>query len=247
MMSDSRIDDSTNSRVTDTAAAVSGNLSDFPAFDTHIVEYTRTLVPDLPDWLDGTERRAKQEEVPIIRKEAQGLLRFLLSAKQPGSILEIGTAVGFSAAFFEHCVGYSVPLVTIEKVPARIEAAKKLFASRPELSKITLLEGDAAEMLRALADEQRKFDFIFLDAAKAQYPVYLSLVRPLLVDGAWFVADNVLQEGSVAESKFTVQRRDRTIHMRMREFVDGLFRDEDFVSTLLPVGDGMTVSVFRRR
>ena len=95
-------------------------MNDSLLVNPHIAEYASTLVPDLPDWLADTERRARIEEVPIIRKEAQGLLRFLLSAKQPGSILEIGTAVGFSASFFEHCVGYSVPLVTIEKVPARI-------------------------------------------------------------------------------------------------------------------------------
>lgn len=246
-MNDRRTDDVTRSIAPGTAEAVFGDSSDFPAVNAHIVEYTRSLIPDLPEWLAETERRAKQEEVPIIRKEAQGLLRFLLSAKNPGTILEIGTAVGFSASFFEYCTGFRVPLTTIEKVPARIEAAKALFASREELSKITLLTGDAAEVLSRLAAEQHKFDFIFLDAAKAQYPVYLSLVRQLLADGAWFVADNVLQEGSIAESKFTVQRRDRTIHMRMREFVDELFRDDEFVSALLPVGDGMTVSVYRRR
>ena len=208
-------------------------------------EYICSLVPDLPDWLAETERRAKREEVPIIRKEAQGLLRFLLSARQPGSILEIGTAVGFSAAFMEDCVGYRVPLVTIEKVPARITEAKKLFAERAELAWISLLEGDAVEVLAELGAGGRKFDFVFLDAAKAQYPVYWKLIRPLLADGAMFVADNVLQEGSVAESKFTVQRRDRTIHLRMREFIRELFQEKSVVSTLLPVGDGMTVSVYR--
>jgi predicted O-methyltransferase YrrM len=210
-------------------------------------EYISSLVPDLPDWLADTERRAKREEVPIIRKEAQGLLRFLLSARQPKSILEVGTAVGFSAAFMEDCVGYGVPLTTIEKVPARIEAAKRLFAERSELAAITLREGDAAEVLAELAAEGRKYDFVFLDAAKAQYPIYWQLIRPLLADGAYFVADNVLQEGSIAESKFTVQRRDRTIHLRMREFVRELFGEKSVVSTLLPVGDGMTVSVYHER
>lgn len=215
--------------------------------DPHVTEYTRSLVPDLPDWLAETERRSKLEEVPIIRKEAQGLLRFLLSAYRPKNILEIGTAVGFSASYMEHCLDYSVQITTIEKVPARIEAARKLFSSREDLSEITLMEGDAAEVLKNLAGDSKQYDFVFLDAAKAQYPTYLQLLRPLLRDGAILVADNVLQEGSVAESKFTVQRRDRTIHMRMREFMNELFRDDRFVSSLLPVGDGMTVSVYRRR
>lgn len=222
-------------------------MNDSLLVNPHIAEYASTLVPDLPDWLADTERRARIEEVPIIRKEAQGLLRFLLALCRPKSILEIGTAVGFSASFMEDCVGYDVPLTTIEKVPARIGAAKKLFSEMPQLSKITLREGDAAEVLADLAAEDKKFDFVFLDAAKAQYPQYLKLLRPLLTEGALLVTDNVLQEGSVAESKFTVQRRDRTIHLRMREYIDELFHDDSFTSTLLPVGDGMTVSVYRRR
>ena len=222
-------------------------MNDSLLVNPHIAEYASTLVPDLPDWLADTEHRARIEEVPIIRKEAQGLLRFLLSAQRPGTILEIGAAVGFSASFMEDCVGYGIPLTTIEKVPARIEAAKRLFAERSELAAVTLREGDAAEVLAELAAEGRKFDFVFLDAAKAQYPIYWQLIRPLLADGAYFVADNVLQEGSIAESKFTVQRRDRTIHLRMREFVRELFGEKSVVSTLLQVGDGMTVSVYHER
>lgn len=226
--------------------SATSNLNDSLVANPHISEYLRSLVPDWPEWLMEIERRAKQEEVPIIRKEAQGLLRFLLTMRKPEAILEIGTAVGFSASLMEYFTGFTVPLTTIEKVPARIEAANHLFGSRPELSGITLLTGDAAEVLDILAAEGRTFDFVFLDAAKAQYPVYLEKLRALLRDGAMLIADNVLQEGSVAESKFTVCRRDRTIHMRMREFVKVLFEDPSFVSTMIPVGDGMTASVYHR-
>ncbi|MBR5712486.1 MAG: O-methyltransferase [Lachnospiraceae bacterium] len=210
----------------------------------HIAEYVSSLVPDLPDRLAELESKAKQEEVPIIRKEAQGLLRFLLRTKRPKAILEIGAAVGFSASFMAYCTDYNTSIDTIEKVPARIEAVRKLLSENADLAEvITLLEGDAEEILKKLADEGRQYDFIFLDAAKAQYPAYLVQIRRLLAEGGILVTDNVLQEGSLAESKFTVTRRDRTIHMRMREYVRELFDDATFTSTLLPVGDGMTVSV----
>jgi len=208
-----------------------------------IAEYVSSLVPDLPDRLTKMESRAKQEEVPIIRREAQGLLRFLLELSRPSRILEIGTAVGFSAAFMADCTGYTVPIVTIEKVPARIHAVRELLEREADLRGcVTLLEGDALAVLRSLADEGNTFDFIFLDAAKAQYPSYLPMLRGMLPPDGLLVTDNILQEGSLAESKFTVTRRDRTIHMRLREYVEALFHDAAFSSILLPVGDGMTVS-----
>ena len=219
-------------------------MSDSLLVSPRIAEYVSSLVPDLPDRLSKMESRAKQEEVPIIRKEAQGLLRFLLQANRPKAILEIGAAVGFSASFMAYCTDYRVPILTIEKVPARIEAVKKLLSEEADLAAcITLEEGDAAEILAQLAGEGRKFDFIFLDAAKAQYPSYLPDILTMLSEGGMLVTDNILQDGTLSESKFTVQRRDRTIHLRMREYVEELFHKESLTSVLLPVGDGMTVSL----
>ena len=93
-----------------------------------------------------------------------------------------------------------------------------------------------------LSEDGAKYDLIFLDAAKAQYPVYLEYIEKLMTKRSILVTDNVLQEGTLAESKFTVTRRDRTIHLRMREFADVLFRSGRFDSILLPLGDGMTIS-----
>ncbi len=221
-------------------------MNDSLLMNSHIAEYIGTLVPDLPLWLADVEQRAKLTEVPVIRKEAQGLLRFLTAISKPSSILEIGTAIGFSASFLADCTGYTVPITTIENDPGRIAEASRLFAEREELSRtITLLPGDAAEILKDLAENDRKFDFIFLDAAKAQYPVFWPYIRRMLVPGALLVCDNVLQEGSIAESKFTVTRRDRTIHMRMRRFIDELFADSELTSCIVPSGDGMALSVFQ--
>lgn len=221
-------------------------MNDSLLVNSHISEYVRTLIPDLPEWLAEVERAAKEKEVPIIRKEAQGLLRFLLRSHAPKSILEIGTAVGFSASFMADCTEYRTEITTIEKDEGRIAAAEALFASREQLrDHIRLIPGDAGEILKQSAAEKRKYDMIFLDSAKAQYPMYLESIRSLLNDGGILVTDNILQEGSLADSKFTVTRRDRTIHIRLREFTEMLFHDPLFTSVLLPVGDGMTVSVYR--
>ncbi len=221
-------------------------MNDSLLVNSHISEYVRTLIPDLPVWLAEVECAAKEKEVPIIRKEAQGLLRFLLRSHMPENILEIGTAVGFSASFMADCMNYRVQITTIEKDETRIAAAEELFASREQLKDhIRLIPGDAGAVLSQLTAENRKYDLIFLDSAKAQYPSYLEEIRKLLNEGGLLVTDNILQEGSLADSKFTVTRRDRTIHMRLREFTEILFNDPLFTSVLLPVGDGMTVSVYR--
>lgn len=217
----------------------------------HISQYICSLEPDLPDVLQEIYDHAVETKVPVIRKEAQGLLRFLHKSKNYKRILEIGTAVGFSGCFQFECSCGDADLYTIEKVPARIEVAKPNieryladFRVRNGESRgdITLLCGDAAEILEELVTKGEQFDFIFLDAAKAQYPVYLESIRKLLTVGGTLVTDNVLQEGSLAESKFTVTRRDRTIHLRMREYIQELFREEAFTSVMLPLGDGMTIS-----
>ncbi len=217
----------------------------------HISDYICSLEPDLPTVLAEIERVAIETEVPIIRKEAQGLLRFLLKTKKPKRILEIGAAVGFSACFQFCCTEGSSDIITIEKVPDRICAAKKNISEflddyRSSHSgmkgSISLVEGDAAEVLDRMVNAEECFDVVFLDAAKAQYPVYLPKIMALLPVGGMLITDNVLQEGSVAESKFTVTRRDRTIHLRMREYIDALFHDECLASVILPLGDGMTVT-----
>ena len=91
-----------------------------------------------------------------------------------------------------------------------------------------------------------KYDLIFIDAAKAQYINYLPVCKKMLCDGGLLVSDNVLFDGDIVLSRFAVRRRDRTIHARMREYLRAVSEDEELVTTILPVGDGMTVSVKTR-
>ena len=208
-------------------------------------EYIKALECDLPEYLDELEQRALADEVPIIRKEAQALLRFLLCLLQPDRILEVGCAVGFSAAFMSEYMPEHCTITTIEKVEMRIREAKKNLASIPYADKVTLLCGDANDVLRDLAEQGNTYPFIFMDAAKGQYMNFLPYLLKLLPEGGILITDNVLQEGTIVESKYTIPRRERTIHMRMREYVYALKHMEELETVVLPVGDGVTLSVKR--
>lgn len=204
--------------------------------------YIKSFEPDLPGWLSAVERSGINHQVPIIKKEAQSVLRFFINTRKPERILEIGTAIGFSSCFMAEYMPENGEIYTIEKVPARIEEARKNIGNSRHASKIHLEEGDAAEVLKSLADKGESFDFVFLDAAKAQYGVYLEHINRLLKRGGVLLTDNILQEGSVADSKFSVTRRDRTIHLRMREFLSDMMRSNMYHSMIIPIGDGMLVS-----
>lgn len=217
----------------------------------HLSDYLSSLQPDLPEFLEGLYRKAREERVPVIRREAQSLLRFLVLDREPGRVLEIGTAIGFSSCFMAEFLSAGAVLDTVEKDDARFIAAtanvnafaldyeKRYNRKAPD---ICPYHEDAEAFLVRLSEDGAKYDLIFLDAAKAQYPVYLRYIEKLMTKCSILVTDNVLQEGTLAESKFTVTRRDRTIHLRMREFADVLFRSGRFDSILLPLGDGMTIS-----
>lgn len=190
--------------------------------------------------LDQIEQEALQGGEPIIRRQTQGLLRFLLALHRPMSILEVGCAVGFSALLMSEYAPAGCRITTIEKVERRIAAAKANFKRAGRETAVTLLEGEAADLLKELAGS---YDMIFMDAAKGQYLHFLPDVLRLLAPGGLLVSDNVLQDGDILESRFAVERRDRTIHGRMREYLFALTHNEALTTTILPVGDGVTLSV----
>lgn len=212
---------------------ISDNLSD----------YIKSFVPDLPEALAQIEKYGHDNIVPIIKKDAQSVLKFALESLQPKKVLEIGTAIGFSSLLMCEFCSTITQIDTLEKDEERIEIAKNNIAKLNRQNMINVYEGDAADTLNSFVLEGRKYDFIFLDAAKAQYPEYLKSIDKLLNDGGVLLTDNVLQEGSVCDSKFSVTRRDRTIHMRMREFIDSVMKSDLYISMILPIGDGMLYSV----
>ena len=193
--------------------------------------------------LEEIREEAQKDAVPIIRDETAALLRVCLEMHKPKRILELGTAVGYSGLFMLYSLGESAELSTVENFPKRILKARENFARSPYSEKITLLEGDGGEILERLVLEKKNFDFIFLDAAKAQYPLWLPLILELLPTGGVLFCDNILQEGLLLESRFFLERRQRTIHKRMREFLHLLRENAELESSIVPIGDGVSISV----
>jgi len=191
-------------------------------------------------FLEELEQYAKKTDVPIIRPQVQNLLKLLLAMKEPKTILEVGTAIGFSALLMSEYGPRGCHITTIEKYEVRIPIARENFKKAGKEKEITLIEGDATQILKELTGP---YDMIFMDAAKGQYIHFLPDILRLLPTGGILISDNVLQDGDVLQSRYAVTRRDRTIHSRMREYLYELKHHEGLQTDILPIGDGVTVSV----
>lgn len=190
--------------------------------------------------LDEIEKYAQETDVPIIRRSMQQLMKFLMVSARPRNILEVGTAIGFSALLMSEYAPADARITTIEKYEKRIPIARENFRKAGREEQITLLEGDAAEILTGL---DGGYDLIFMDAAKGQYIHFMPEILRLLAPGGLLLSDNVLQDGDVIESRFAVTRRNRTIHSRMRDYLYELTHHSQLETVILPVGDGVTLSV----
>ena len=212
--------------------------------EERLVTYINSLDTGNTTILDEIEKEAIDTYVPIIRKEMQSFLKLILAIKKPARILEVGTAVGFSAILMAEYNPVSCEITTIENYEKRIPIARENFKRAGKDGMITLLEGDAAEVLKTL---NQPYDFIFMDAAKGQYIHFLPEILRLLAEDGVLVSDNVLQDGDIIESRFAVTRRNRTIHKRMRDYLYELTHHENLVTSVLPIGDGITVSTRKGR
>ncbi len=208
--------------------------------DERLVTYINSLDSGNTPLLNEIEKEALAHDVPIIRKEMQSFLKVLLALKRPAKILEVGTAVGFSAILMAEYNPIEVKITTIENYEKRIPIATENFKRAGMDAQITLLQGDATELLKTLTDT---YDLVFMDAAKGQYLNFLPDVLKVLKSGGVLVSDNVLQDGDIIESHYAVIRRNRTIHKRMREYLYELTHHEMLTTTILPVGDGITLSI----
>ena len=195
-----------------------------------------------PAYIVELERQALADEVPVIRRGTRDVLRFLLRTGRPAQVLEVGMAIGYSALCMKEYLPETSRITTIEKVEMRLVEARKNLKKFDSEGRITLLEGDAADVLRGLVEQGKSYDFIFMDAAKGQYLNFLPDVLELLSEGGTLVSDNILHEGDVLESRYAVTRRDRTIHGRMREYLQVLMDTEELETICLSIGDGMTIS-----
>jgi predicted O-methyltransferase YrrM len=191
-------------------------------------------------FLDELERSALRDEVPIIRQDMQSFLKVLLAVHRPRRILEVGTAVGFSAILMAQNTEEECTITTIEKYEKRIPQAKANFEASGFNDRITLLEGDALEIMKTLTGP---YDMVFMDAAKGQYIHFLPEALRLLRTGGILVSDNVLQDGDIIESHYAVERRNRTIYKRMREYLYVLKHTDGLLTSIIPTGDGAAVTV----
>ncbi len=207
-----------------------------------IRDYIHSLEPSQGGLCEEIAGDAARKDVPIIKKETAALLKTMVAAKQPRAILEVGTAVGYSALLMAGVMPADCTITTIEKYEPRIPVARENFRRAGMEERITLLEGDAQEFLQKL---NGPYDFIFMDAAKGQYIHWLPMIMRLLPEGGILFSDNVLQDGTIVQSRYAVERRDRTIHARMREYLYTLKHMDELESSIVPIGDGVAISVKR--
>ena len=207
--------------------------------DERYTTYLNSLYPELDEGLDNIRREARANFVPIIRDETINLITTLIRMNQPKRILEVGAAVGFSACLMAS-VARDANIVTIENYEPRIPIANNNIKNMGFENRITLIEGDAIEVLPTL---DGPFDFVFMDAAKGQYINFWPEIKRLTKDGGIIVTDNVLQDGDIIESRYAITRRNRTIHKRMRDYLYELTHDKGYTTTILPLGDGVSISV----
>lgn len=210
--------------------------------DERITSYINSLDTGHTLFLEELEQRAKADRVPIIRREMQSFLKVFLAVQRPRKILEVGTAVGFSAILMAEYGRPDAQITTIENYEKRFSQAEENFQKSGFKDRITFLKGDAAEVMKGL---EGSYDLIFMDAAKGQYIHFLPEVLRLLKTGGVLISDNVLQDGDIIESRFAVERRNRTIHRRMREYLHMLKHHPLLLTSVIPLGDGITLSVKR--
>lgn len=208
--------------------------------DERTVAFINSLDAGNTPFLNEIEKEAKKTNVPIIRTEMQSFMKLLLAMHKPMSILEVGCAIGFSALLMSEYAPAGCKITTIEKYEKRIPIARENFKRAGKEDSITLLEGDAMDWLKKL---EEPYDFIFMDAAKGQYIHFLPDILRLLKPDGILLSDNVLQDGDIIQSRYAVTRRNRTIHTRMRDYLYELKHHPQLETAILPIGDGITLSV----
>ncbi|MGH1646749.1 O-methyltransferase [Enterococcus gilvus] len=209
-----------------------------PIINEDILHYLRTEQKQLTGLLGDLEALAHENGVPVIPHETVVFLQFLLKQKQPKRVLEIGTAIGFSASLMAESLGKEAKITTIDRFPVMIEKAKANFEKLGLADQVTLLEGDAADILSTL---EGPYDFIFMDSAKSKYIAFLPECLRLLSDDGVLMVDDIFQAGTVLQPIEDIPRKNRSIHRHLNEFLEVVTTSPELTSTLLPLGDGVAL------
>lgn len=205
--------------------------------EKYIEKYIKGTIPDSSNILQTLEQYAKEHHIPIIQPEVAQFIRVILNIKKPKNILEIGTAIGYSAIVMAETID-DVKIITIERRDDMIDIAKKNIRKAGYENRIEIMGGDAENVLPCIDGE---FDMIFLDAAKGQYMDFLNLCLDKLNNDGVIISDNVLYKGMVANDDLVVRRK-KTIVKRMRQYLDYICKDKKFTSCVLPLGDGVALT-----
>ena len=208
----------------------------------YMEEYIRGLIPQREGILKELEEFAKENKVPIVQKETGKFLEFMVNMKKPMRILELGTAIGFSSILMYEASNTNPDIITIERDSKMIEYAKENIKKFNLQDKIKIEEGDCLEVLEKL---QEPFDLIFMDAGKGHYNHFLPHCLRLLNEDGIIIADNVLFRGMVASDDL-VKRRKITIVKRMRTYLDLVNSNDELITSVIPMGDGIAITKRRK-
>ncbi|MDO4489577.1 MAG: O-methyltransferase [Lachnospiraceae bacterium] len=208
--------------------------------DERMTTYINSLDRGHTPFLENLYQEARDTCVPIIRREMQSFLKVFLMTNRPARILEVGAAIGFSSIFMATYGPADVKITTIENYDKRIPIARENIRKAGFEEQITLIQGDAQDVLKTL---EGSYDLIFMDAAKGQYIHFLPDILRLMRPGSILISDNVLQDGDLIESHYLIERRNRTIYKRMREYLYELKHHPLLETSIVPLGDGITISV----
>ena len=200
--------------------------------------YLRLIQPKYDGVLGEIQEEAQEKQVPIIPHEVARFLSTILSIKRPKEVLEIGTAVGFSAGLICRYLQPDGHVTTIDRYEVMLKDARENIKRMNLEETINLIEDDAANVLPGL---KGPYDVVFLDAAKGQYAQFLPHILRLMPIGGILIADDVLQSGDIAKSRYSVPRRQRTIHKRMRNFLWDISHLDCLESSIIPIGDGVVL------
>ena len=206
-----------------------------PVVKEELLDFMRTQQKKLPGELGKLEEEAHVAEVPVIPHETVVFLKFLLGQLQPERILEIGAAIGFSSSVMATTIGENAHVTTIDRFDVMIEKAKKNYERLGLTDKVTLLEGQAADILPELSGP---YDFIFMDSAKSKYIEFLPECLRLLRKGGVLMVDD-FQGGTILLPDEEIPRGKRAIHRKLNEFLRVVMDHPDLTSTILPLGDGV--------
>lgn len=219
-------------------------MMDRPVINKQVRDYLRKNQKQLTGPLYEIEKWANENRVPIIPHETVVFFNWFLPILKPKNILEVGTAIGFSAALMSEIMGINGRVSTIERNPDMIEKAKANFKSLGIENQVTLMEGQADEWLEKIDTES--MDFIFMDSAKAKYYDFFPDCYRILKKGGVLAIDDVLQGGTILDDEKDVPKRRRKIHKKLNAFLDVILDHPHIEATILPIGDGLLLVTKRQ-